>query len=129
MGLDNYAVYGKDHHKYDHTEGANNNIPDRLFPDNKLCGGMFSGGGNSFRGKVYDDVVQFFTGFTLYEDTLDEIDVKDIFEDLSKVTEERFNKEFNESHNEWGITYTEVQDLTKWFGVVASENGSVISWY
>ena len=130
MGLDNYAVYGKDHHKYDPTEGASNGIPDELFPNNHLCGGLFSGGGNSFRGKVYNGVVEFFTNHTLYEDVLDPSDVQDIYDSLSKVTEERFRTEFsNQGYNNWDITYEEVKDLTKWFGVVVSEGGCVISWY
>lgn len=130
MGLDNYAVYGKDHPKYNHTEGASNGIPDELFPNNHLCGGLFSGGGNSFRGKVYNGVVEFFTNHTLYEDVLDPSDVQDIYDSLSKVTEKRFRTEFsNQGYNNWDITYEEVKDLTKWFGVVVSEGGCVISWY
>ena len=52
MGLDNYAKYGKDHHKYIDDPQVSNLVPNELFPDNCLCGGLFSGSGNSFRGKV-----------------------------------------------------------------------------
>lgn len=128
MGLDNYAVYGKEHPKYDHTEGALNSIPNEFFPNNNLCGGMFSGGGNSFRGKVYDEVVQFFTNYTLYEDILEPNQVREIATMLNEVTEERFNQEFA-PHNRWEITYNQVQQLAEWFHIVAEENGSVISWY
>ena len=130
MGLDNYAVYGKDHNKYDHKEGADNSIPDYFFPDNKLCGGMSSSGGNSFRGKVYAEVVEYFTGYSLYEDILEPQDVNEIHDMLSKVTEEKFLREFNEpGFNTWNIKYEELVDLTKWFGVVVSESGCVVSWY
>lgn len=128
MGLDNYAVYGRDHPKYNHTEGASNSIPDEFFPANNLCGGMFSGGGNSFRGKVYNDVVEFFTNYTLYEDILEPDQVLEIATVLNEVTEERFNKEFA-PYNNWEISYKEVQQLAEWFHIVAEENGSVISWY
>jgi hypothetical protein len=128
MGLDNYAVYGKEHPKYDHTEGALNSIPNEFFPNNNLCGGMFSGGGNSFRGKVYDEVVQFFTNYTLYEDILEPDQVREIATMLNEVTEERFNQEFA-PHNGWEITYNQVQQLAEWFHIVAEEDGSVISWY
>jgi hypothetical protein len=128
MGLDNYAVYGKEHHKYNHAEDAINSIPNEFFPQNDLCGGIFSGGGSSFRGKVYNDVVEFFTGYSLYEDVLETEDVREIFVALNGVTEDRFNNEFS-PHNDWGITYGEVQQLAEWFHIVAEEGGSVISWY
>lgn len=130
MGLDNFAVYGKDHDKYNPDPQASNSIPDELFPKNNLVGGISSGGGNFFRGKVYNDLVEYFTGYTLYEDVLDTEAVENIYTTLSQVTEERFVNEFNGSgSNTWEITYEEVQNLTEWFGVVASEAGCVISWY
>lgn len=128
VGLDNYAVYGKSHPKYDHTEGATNDIPNKFFPKNNLCGGIFSGGGNSFRGKVYNDLVEFFANKSLYEDILEPDDVLEIATALSEITEERFNQEFA-PHNSWGITYEEVKQLAEWFRIVAEENGSVVSWY
>jgi hypothetical protein len=128
MGLDNFAVYGSEHPKYDHTEGAS--IPDDLFPDNRLCGGLFSGGGNSFRGKVYNDIVEFFTNYSLYSDELTPDQVKDIYLMLCQVTEDRFLREYvAEGMNTWEVEYRELKDLTEWFGVVVSEGGSVISWY
>jgi hypothetical protein len=127
MGLDNYAVYGKEHPKYDHTEGADNSIPNQLFPVNNLCGGMFSGGGNSFRGKVYNDLVEFFTGISLYSDEIVPEDVELIATSLSNITESQFNSVY--TSNRYEITYEEVKQLAEWFRVVASENGSVISWY
>jgi hypothetical protein len=123
MGLDTYAVYGRDHNKY--VKGGDNNIPDELFPDNRLCGGMFSGGGNSFRGKVYADYVEWVTDVSLYEEIIDADLVKVMAEQLSAVTEDKFN----EFDNEWGITYDEAKDLAKWFSVVADEGGSVVGWW
>jgi hypothetical protein len=123
MGLDTYAVYGRDHNKY--VKGGDNNIPDELFPDNRLCGGMFSGGGNSFRGKVYADYVEWVTDVSLYEELIDADLVKVMAEQLSAVTEDKFNQ----FDNEWGITYDEAKDLAKWFSVVADEGGSVVGWW
>lgn len=128
MGLDNYAVYGKEHPKYNHAEDAINGIPNELFPQHNLCGGIFSTGRSSFRGKVYNDVVEHFTGYTLYEDILGPEDVREIAVALNAVTENRFVDEFHE-FNSWGITYGEVQQLAEWFHIVAEEDGSVISWY
>lgn len=123
MGLDTYAVYGRDHNKY--VKGGDNNIPDELFPDNRLCGGMFSGGGNSFRGKVYADYVEWVTDVSLYEELIDADLVKVMAEQLNAVTEDKFN----EFDNEWGITYDEAKDLAKWFSVVADQGGSVVGWW
>lgn len=123
MGLDTYAVYGRDHNKY--VKEGNNNIPDELFPNNRLCGGMFSGGGNSFRGKVYADYVEWVTDVSLYEEIIDADLVKVMAEQLSAVTEDKFN----EFDNEWGITYDEAKDLAKWFSVVADEGGSIVGWW
>ena len=130
MGLDNFAVYGKGHNKYDPTEGANNSIPEELFSKNYLWSGMFSDTGNAFRGKVYNDVVEFFTNYSLYEDELTPDQVKDIYLMLCEVTEDRFLREYvAEGMNTWEIQYRELKDLTEWFGVVVSEGGSIISWY
>ena len=54
MGLDCYIVHGNDRDKaFTHED-------DERIKDVNLCGGMFSGGGSdgSFRGKVYDPIIQ-----------------------------------------------------------------------
>lgn len=130
MGLDNFAVYSKGHNKYDPTEGANNNIPDNLFSKNYLWSGMLSDTGNAFRGKVYNDVVEFFTNYSLYSDELTPDQVKDIYLMLCQVTEDRFLGEYvAKGMNTWKVEYRELKELTEWFGVVASEGGCVVSWY
>jgi hypothetical protein len=62
MGLDTYAsskasgVALTDEHERAFEEA-----------DIKLCGGMFSGGGESFRGKVYNDLIREITDVDLYQ--------------------------------------------------------------
>ena len=54
MGLDCYIVHGNDRDKpFTHED-------DERIKDIRLCGGLFSGGGSdgSFRGKVYDPIIQ-----------------------------------------------------------------------
>ena len=54
MGLDCYIVHGNDRDKaFTHED-------DERIKDISLCGGMFSGSGSdgSFRGKVYDPIIQ-----------------------------------------------------------------------
>lgn len=130
MGLDTYAAYGKDHHRYDPNPEASNLLPNFLFPDNKLCGGMFSGGGNSFRGKVYADWVDFCTGVSLYEEEIPADVVAEMYEDLSRLTNpDNFAEFCNEGFNTYGISFEEVQDLLKWFEVVKNEGATVVGWW
>lgn len=66
MGLDTYAVMVKEDGEFEFADPA-------LFKDvGSLCGGIFSGNGNdgSFRGKVYDQVVEEATGETLYQELI-----------------------------------------------------------
>ncbi len=130
MGLDNFAVYGSEHPKYDHINNNNNDIPNHLFFENKLCAGLWSNSHNAFRGKFYNDVVQFFTGHSLYSDILIPEDVTEIYNILNLVTEYRFNNEFlNSSSNTYKLTYQQLKDFNKWLSVIVSEKGSIISWY
>ena len=123
MGLDIYAAYGKDHDKY--VKG-NSLLPDNLFPENNLSGGMFSGGGSSFRGKIYDDYVTWATGETLYNEEIDSDTVKHMADMLAKADYFSF---IRETGNHWGISEKETKQLTEWFRVVADENGTVVGWW
>ena len=130
MGLDNYAKYGKDHHKYIDDPQVSNLVPNELFPDNCLCGGLFSGGGNSFRGKVYDNWVEYCTGVSLYEDEIPADVVEQMYTTLSKLTNPVIFGEFNGSgSNTYGIDFEQAQDLLEWFKVVKDEGATIISWW
>ena len=130
MGLDNYAKYGKDHHKYIDDPQVSNLVPNELFPSNKLCGGLFSGGGNSFRGKVYDNWVEYCTGVSLYEDEIPADVVEQMYTTLSKLTNPVIFGEFNGSgSNTYGIDFEQAQDLLEWFKVVKDEGATIISWW
>jgi hypothetical protein len=130
MGLDNYAKYGKDHHKYIDDPQVSNLVPNELFPDNCLCGGLFSGGGNSFRGKVYDNWVEVCTGISLYEDEIPADTVAQMYDDLVKLTNSVNYEQFNKSGcNTYQISFEEVQDLLKWFEVVKNEGATIIGWW
>ena len=39
---------------------------ERAFDGLELCGGIFSGDGGSFRGKIYDELILGVTGVSLY---------------------------------------------------------------
>ena len=131
MGLDTYAAYGKDHHKFSDDPKATNLVPNSLFPENKLCGGLFSGGGNSFRGKVYNDWVEYCTGVSLCEEEIPADVVEQMYKALSNQTNPVIFAEFNNSgcNDTYQISFEEVQDLLKWFEVVKDEGASIIGWW
>lgn len=117
MGLDTYAM---------------KMVPmdDSCFPKNNLCGGLFSGGGNSFRGKVYNEWVEFVTGVSLYQESIEPSVVKEMHEEMVKFLATPGSWEaFTKSGNGYGITEEETKQLTEWFGVVAQEDGIVVGWW
>jgi len=79
MGLDNYWKQDKD----------TNGIVEGEF---QVCGGICSGNGNdSFRGKVYNSIVEEITGISLYQDTISAEDVAMMNEIIQETTYEGAN--------------------------------------
>jgi len=130
MGLDTYAAYREDHHKFNNDPEASNLVPNELFPKNNLCGGLFSGGGNSFRGKVYNDWVEYCTGVSLYEEEIPADTVAEMYTALSKLTNPVVFGEFNNSGlNAYQIDFEQAQDILEWFKVVNDEGASIVGWW
>jgi hypothetical protein len=129
MGLDTFAV--RNSAVADKTEPLENT----LFPEDvtrHLCGGLFSGGGASFRGKVYNDFIEFATGlqYTLYEETIPYEDVVKIANALEAcANEDSFARFEYDGKNQYGITLDEVKALAKWFRIVADEGGHISNWW
>ena len=149
MGLDCYIVHGNDRDKAFTSED------DERIKDIQLCGGMFSGGGNdgSFRGKVYDPLIQELSEgqHTWYikqdednyipSDTLKE--QADLLSDLltavvSIVEEEnetmdddtivyQTHKRFSPYEEEY--TYKEVRDLETLLRVASERKAVMCVWY
>jgi hypothetical protein len=130
MGLDTYAYYGKGHDKY--VEDGDNCLPDHIFKHVRLCGGIFSGGGASFRGKVYADFVEWVTGESLYSERIEHDVVVEMAKDFVKY-EARGEKEFNrfctETGNVWDLNYNETLDLAEWFVIAADNGAEIVGWY
>jgi len=116
MGLDTYAVYPKGHHKNNDNESCQT-LPSELFPPNNLCGGMFSGGGNSFRGKVYNSLVEEVTGISLYNEMIPAEDVKLM---VTRI-EDHISKTKDEDPN--------LLELLGWFQVVVKEEACISGWW
>ena len=80
MGLDNY--WKDQHGKEGYVEG--------YF---RVVGGLCSGNGNdSFRGKVYNEIVHELTGESLYQDKISSETVKEMNEAIQECEFERMRK-------------------------------------
>jgi hypothetical protein len=122
LGLDTYAcIRNGDKFKL---------MDEDLFVPNYLVGGIMSNMGNSFRGKVYNDYITYVTGFSLYQETIDEEDVKTMANKLAIASERMFVIEPGfESRNIYGIDKQTAKELAEWFGIVAKNNGVVCGWW
>ena len=150
MGLDCYIVHGNDRDKpFTHED-------DERIKDVRLCGGLFSGYGSdgSFRGKVYDPIIQelsegkhtwyidqdednFVTSDTLKEqadllaeliqakvDIADEEGVVIGDDDIIYTTSGKYSPYDGEE-----FTYKEIDDLMTLLRVAAERKAVMTVWY
>lgn len=141
MGLDCYIVHGNDRDK------AFTSKDDERIKDVSLCGGLFSGYGNdgSFRGKVYDPLIQELSNgvHTWYieqdEDNYIPTNILEQQADLLSgfiidITDEHDNKlkdtdiVHTSRHGE-EYTLKEVQDLETLLRVAAERKAVMTVWY
>jgi len=117
MGLDTYAYHTN-------SEGKRETMPDELFSEvGSLCGGLFSGGGASFRGKVYAGFLHNSIGLDLYQDEIRTETVARAADALDALLLETPGLEYSD------ISNGEIRALAKWFRVVASGGGTVVGWW
>jgi hypothetical protein len=109
MGLDSFAM-------------AENNTPmdGKLFTHIPpvLCGGMFSDGESSIRGKVYDKFVHTNTGVSLYQEKISYEQIGDM---LQKFTDKPVEP--------YDLSATEVHALVEWFRTIHRNKGYIIGWW
>lgn len=120
MGLDTYASNSKD-------EICLTEEQERAFSeaDITLCGGMFSGSGGSFRGKIYIGLIYDVTGVGLFEDWIPPETVKKMYEKFVERDQNELEK-LAEKHNRFpGV----IVDLQKFFKVCAEHNLGLINWW
>lgn len=105
-------------------------MPQNLFAEvpNVLCGGLFSGNGSgsSFRGKVYNDVIEDITGVSLYQERIPNETVKGMADALGLLLTTGVN---NRQCKKLGLDVKQFEALAKWFRVVADNNGIVVGWW
>ena len=144
MGLDCYIVHGNDRDKaFTHED-------DERIKNVQLCGGMFSGGGSngSFRGKVYEPLIQELSGgeHTWYidqdEDNFIPTDklkeqatllsellqaVKEVVEDDNETMDD--DTIVYQTRQEEEYTYKEVHDLMTLLRVAGERKAVMTVWY
>ena len=120
MGLDVYAQPGPDQELTQDDERA------FAAADIELCGGVFSGPSDSFRGKVYDSLVGAITGESLYQEWIPPERVKKMYEALVRCDPQ----EFDDDHDHrFGDVEEAVANLRKFLGVCAERGlGLVGGW-
>ena len=117
MGLDNFAIYPV----------SREPIPNSCFQYPKaLCSGICSADENCIRGKVYDDLVVYASGISLYSDVLNEKEINIIINSLDKMD---FLKFVKTTSNPYHHTPSSINELKNWFQTVRDQSGIVISWY
>jgi len=119
MGLDTYAMRGPD------KELTEKDLEALEAADIQLCGGMLSGPADSFRGKVYDDLIERITGESLYQEWIPPETVKRMYEALVECD----SKEAAEHRYLYSITERDIIDLRKFFKVCAERNLGLVGWW
>lgn len=89
-----------------------------------VCGGIFSGNGNSsFRGKVYNTIVEEITGVSLYQDEISNDQVNEMAKKLAEADWSRVSKIDSE------ITQQEFNNLAAMF-ILHGKAGHVLrGWW
>ena len=118
MGLDTYASRSPDD-----IELTEEDIQAFEEADIFLCGGIFSGGGGSFRGKVYALLISEITGESLFQEWIPPEIVRKMYDTLVKYNPEEAVQEFG-----YRNTAGEYLDLCKFFKICSQRGLGLIGW-
>ena len=120
MGLDTYAARSPDEKLTAEDEKA--------FADvGQLCGGIYSGDGGSFRGKVYSDAVERVSGESLYQEWIPPETVRAMADAFARCDPDAVAEEMaGEVH---ATTATEVRYLGAFFRVCADRGLGLVGWW
>ena len=111
LGLDTYAVIS---HMVDKNL-IHARAPNDKFNNIDLCGGLFSGTGASFRGKIYADLVEEITNVSLYSEYIEPSVVSNMHDDLKT----HIHKDDD----------PEIIELVKFFRVCKDNGYGLIGWW
>lgn len=93
--------------------------------DISLCGGIFSGSGGSFRGKVYVDLVLEITGESLLQDWIPPETVREMYAALLACDAKDAVEDGDLERN----TPQDVVELRRFFEVCADHGLGLIGWW
>ena len=91
-------------------------------PPLQLCGGMFSGGNSSFRGKVYAEMIEAISDISLYQELMPNDQVHAIADALGAVIANP------EDWPDWA-NHPDLKDLRWMFGEYAKHNYLLAGWW
>jgi hypothetical protein len=94
--------------------------------DLQLCGGMYSGSGGSFRGKVYADVVEHVSGVSLYEEWVPPDTVRAMADAFDRCDPDSVEREM--ADGVYATTAVEVRELRTFFRICANRGLGLVSW-
>ena len=95
----------------------------------ELCGGIFSGDGGSFRGKVYDTLILDITDVSLYQQWIPPETVREMAAALHRVDREEFTKAAPEQYRYDNYNADTIEQLCRFFDVcVARDLGLAGDW-
>jgi hypothetical protein len=95
--------------------------------DIELCGGMYSGGGGSFRGKVYAELILEVTGENIYEEWLPPSAVGRISAALATRTPDELAAISDETIR-GSAPPSQMADLQRFFAICAERGLGLIGW-
>jgi hypothetical protein len=121
MGLDNYASRSPDD-----VELTAEDVQAFETAAIALCGGFWSGGGASFRGKVYLDVVDRVAGVSLVEEWIPPEGVRRIAAALEDCDPARVAEESKEDR--YPASESEVVELRRFFALCSERGLGLIGW-
>lgn len=124
MGLDTYAL------RSPHEDLTEEDAQAFDQAGIELCGGILSGSGGSFRGKVYDDLVLEVTGVSLYQEWIPPEKVQEMYQALAARDPEEALSAAEATGNLWREhTPDEIVQLCAFFRVCAERGlGLAGSW-
>ena len=89
-----------------------------------VCGGMFSDNGTtSFRGKVYNDLIEQASGISLYQESIDSETCRKISECLDNFNLSDYNAAW------WPVEPDEFENLKEMFRLHTSLGHNLIGWW
>jgi hypothetical protein len=91
-----------------------------------LCGGLNSGSGGSFRGKVYADVVENVSGISLYQEWIPPNVVQAMAEAFDRCDPEAVEGEM--AHGAHPASAVEVGELRRFFRICADRGLGLVGW-